>query len=118
MIVKFLTPLNVTEIDDNTWRLDVDFIAQIDSDRLCVPTGFVTDFASVPRLPFAYMLFGDTAHRAAVLHDYLYSLGKCKREYADFVLMSAMQADGQGWFMRKAMWLGVRLFGGSHFVAK
>jgi hypothetical protein len=83
-----------------------------------VPKGFVTDFASVPRLPFAYMLFGDTAHRAAVIHDYLYSLGKCKREYADNVLKAAMQADGVGWFNRNAMFWGVRLFGGSHFVAK
>lgn len=118
MKVKFLTVLNVSEISDSTWRIESDFIAQINNDRVRVPVGFVTDFANVPRLPFAYILFGDRAHRAAVLHDYLYSIGKCKREYADAVLKAAMQADGLGWLSRNAMWAAVRLFGGSYFVSK
>ncbi len=36
-----------------------------------VPAGYETDFASVPRLPLAYLLAGDTGHAAAVIHDYL-----------------------------------------------
>ena len=41
-------------------------------DTITVPTGFLTDFASVPRMPFVFLLFGDVAHEAAVIHDYLY----------------------------------------------
>lgn len=36
-----------------------------------VPAGFVTDFASVPRMPIAFWFAGDTAHASATLHDYL-----------------------------------------------
>jgi hypothetical protein len=36
-----------------------------------VPVGFETDFASVPRVPVAYQVWGDRAHRESVLHDYL-----------------------------------------------
>ena len=39
-----------------------------------VPAGFNTDFASVPRLPLIYAVWGDRAHREAVLHDYLYRI--------------------------------------------
>ena len=38
---------------------------------IIVSAGFVTDFASVPRVPLAYWLTGDTAHKSAVIHDYL-----------------------------------------------
>jgi len=38
---------------------------------IIVPAGFVTDFASVPRMPIAFWLTGDTAHASAVVHDYL-----------------------------------------------
>lgn len=40
---------------------------------LCVPRGFRTDFASVPRLPVAYLLAGGKANAAAVVHDWMYS---------------------------------------------
>jgi hypothetical protein len=38
---------------------------------IIAPAGFVTDFASVPRVPLAYWLTGDTAHKSAVIHDYI-----------------------------------------------
>ena len=40
---------------------------------IVVPAGFITDFASVPRLPFVYMFFGGVGDEAAVLHDWLYA---------------------------------------------
>lgn len=38
-----------------------------------VPAGFETDFASVPRLPFIYWIFGGMGDEEAVLHDWLYT---------------------------------------------
>jgi hypothetical protein len=82
---------------------------------ITVPAGFVTDYASVPRLPFAYLLFGGVADEAAVIHDFLYSSGTVSRKIADAVFREAMQAcDVAGW-RRWPMWLGVRMFGGSHY---
>ena len=82
---------------------------------IMVPHGFITDFASVPRLPFTYSTFGDTAHEAAVIHDYLYSSGLFPREVADAVFLEAMGVLGIPWWKRHAMYLGVRVGGGSHF---
>lgn len=39
---------------------------------IATPPGFVTDFASVPRIPIAYMVAGNTGHWEAYLHDMLY----------------------------------------------
>jgi len=81
-----------------------------------VPSGFVTDFASVPRLPFAYTLFGGMAKRAAVVHDFLYSeAGKLPRSKADAVFKEAMLVTGVSIWRRNFMWLGVRVFGGKFF---
>ena len=57
-------------------------------DTITVPTGFFTDFASVPRMPFVFLLFGDVAHEAAVIHDYLYRKARW---------LSGAGADGCCW---------------------
>lgn len=79
-----------------------------------VPAGYITDFVSVPRIPFAYWLTGDTAHMAAVFHDYLctdyYPKLLTWREAAD-LFREAMQAEGVPRLRRWAMYWAVRLFG-------
>jgi len=82
-----------------------------------VPTDFETDFASVPRIPGIFDLFGDSAHEAAVLHDWLYtSPAKAPRFLADEVLLEAMQVSGIPWWRRYPIYLAVRLFGEPFFL--
>jgi hypothetical protein len=110
--VRFLSTLAVEEVTDQTWQLTAPFRVSIDDVVYTVPAGFVSDFASVPRIPIAYLLFGDTAHRPACLHDWLYSgAAGVSRQFADETLMAAMKADGESWFRRQAMYRAVRLFG-------
>src|SRR5258708_6192683 len=79
-MAEFKTKLVVEELDDKTWKLKEDLYYTSDIlGVIYVPAGFVTDFASVPRLPFAYLLAGDTAHQAAVVHDYLYQTHACSK---------------------------------------
>lgn len=72
----FLTPLRVEQVSEaaGTWRLlePLCYVSPIFGGLIVVPAGFVTDFASVPRLPFSYWLFGGVGQAAAVVHDYLY----------------------------------------------
>ena len=79
-----------------------------------VPTGYITDFASVPRLPLAYWWTGDTAHMSAVLHDWLctdvYPDLMSWREAAD-LFREAMIAEGTPAWRRWMMYWAVRLFG-------
>lgn len=56
-----------------------------------VPYGFVTDFASIPRIFWSLLNPDDDYAYAAVIHDYLYwDQGRSKHE-ADLILKYAMQ---------------------------
>lgn len=75
---RFLTELDVKRLPDKDgrkqWKLLAPLIYESSSvGVIVVPTGFVTDFSSVPRLPFIYWFFGGRGDQEGVLHDYLYS---------------------------------------------
>lgn len=112
-MAAFMTTLAVEMLDDQTWKLAHPLVYQSDiAGLITVPDGFVTDFASVPRIPIAYTLAGDTAHAAAVVHDYLYGNPSVKRRVADAVFKEAMAVSGVPWWRRQLMWSAVRVFGG------
>jgi len=113
---EFLTDLEARlKNDDSIWILDAPLV--YDSailGRIEVPAGFETDFASVPRVPIAYTLFGDRAHREAVIHDYLYRIDSVPQAtfgQANDVFLEAMKCRGKSWFVRTMMYLGVCLGG-------
>lgn len=88
--------------------------------RLEVPAEFITDLASVPRLPFVFLLSGDSARGPAVLHDFLYQRQLVDRDVADAVFREAMAAhapelgfEAEPAWRRGLMWAGVRV-GGWH----
>lgn len=115
-MAKFLTDLKAECVTDDKWRLVSPLVYESDIIGVVkIPSGFTTNFASVPRLPFVYMLFGDTAHQAATLHDYLYQFAVVPRHIADKVFLEAMQASGIGW-ERYPMFWGVRLCGGLFYA--
>lgn len=111
-MARFLTPLRA-EKSGEYWTVLQPLI--YDSDVACkvfiVPEGFVTDFASVPRLPLAFLLTGDSAHAAATLHDFLYSRGVVDRQTADAVFKEAAIASGESGWKATLMHLGVRMGG-------
>jgi hypothetical protein len=115
---EFRTTLEVEQIPGNLWRLLAPFVYYSENlgREITVPAGFITDFASVPRLPVAYLLAGGEANEAAVIHDYLYKTHIVDRETSDAILDEAMAASGQPWWRRKLMWAGVRLFGGTPYA--
>lgn len=77
------------------WKLDEElvYISQLLDRTIRVPKGFRTDFASVPRLPLAYLLTGDQVHAPAVVHDYLIRKGRLERQLCDKIFLEAMEAD-------------------------
>lgn len=120
MEVCFITPLELEELDDNDWFLLSDFVVTIDGKELVIPQGFKTDFATVPRVPIAYWLFGNVTHKPPVIHDWLYTQGgdDAARKYADEVLYHAMLADGVNTLKAKCIYSAVRMFGKSHWTYK
>lgn len=121
MSARFLTPLVVVHVSDNIKRLayPLEFLSVKLGRVVTVPVGFECDMASVPRLPFAYWLFGGVADEAAVLHDYAYSgLLGVTRKQADELFNEAMKASGTAAWRRYPMTWAVRLFGGAHYVER
>jgi len=82
---------------------------------IVVPLGYVTDFASVPRLPLSYLFFGDVVHAAAVVHDYLishhYAACRISWRHAADIFNEAMVADSVPAWRRIPMYRAVRIFG-------
>lgn len=116
---KFLTTLQVRRASDGeagAWELTAPLLysGNVLPHVVIVPAGFRTDFASVPRVPFAYLLFGNVADEAAVLHDYAYTseMTGITRKQADALFLEACKAMGTPSWKSRPMWLAVRLFGG------
>lgn len=100
----------------NAWRIEQPLIYwSAIMGEIVVPVGFKTDFASVPRLPFAFLFFGDRIHAPAVVHDFLcvhhWPQRKCTWSQAADVFAEAMHADGVPWYQRHPMVAAVRLYG-------
>lgn len=112
---KFLSVLITEEIDDDKAFLVEPLVYQsaILDGKITVPKKFVTDFASVPRLPLAFWLCGGRAKMESVVHDYLYQTHLCGRKTADKVLLEAMTEARSAINPKicELIYLGVRLGG-------
>jgi len=118
-MARFLTtPLfkkisEATSTGRATWSLEGNLVYEAKNGRVfTVPSGFKTDFASVPRVPVAYWLTGDTAHLSAVLHDYLCRIhvpsDMTWKEAAEY-FREAMRVEGVPSWRAYVMYWAVRL---------
>lgn len=119
---KFLSTLSVELVDadeQGKWKVTkpLVFFSVVAKTTLVVPEGFVTDFASVPRIPVLFDLLGDQGHMAATLHDWLYTAPHPlpTRALADEVLKEALIAQGVDDMEATLMFLGARLGGDSFY---
>ena len=126
----FLTPLSMTALTHpktglplltrqgrQLYRIDQDLVYVSDiAGKITVPAGFVTDLASIPRLPLIYLLLNGIADEPGVVHDYLYSTGKVSRAMADQVLREACILTGVPAWKANLIYAGVRVGGASHYA--
>jgi hypothetical protein len=77
-----------------------------------VPTGFVTDFASVPWAARSFVPSHGNHSVPAIVHDYLYWDQKCSRLEADLIMFAAMEEYESSWFAKHAVWSALRWGGG------
>lgn len=125
-MASFLTALTLTPLSDgNRWKLDTEFDYWTDvlNPRVTffVPSGFVTDLASIPRIFWNILPPFGRYTGAAIIHDYLYQtqprvvglagLVPLIRAQADNILMEAMGVLGVSKITRWTIYLGVRVGG-------
>ena len=113
-----LNRLNTNPVDDDYWEVLEDYFYETSIGIIKVPKCFKTDYASVPKI-FRNIINTYGKHgRAAVVHDWLYSI-KCNikitREYADKIFLEIMEEYGVNKIKRYFMYKMVRMFGASHF---
>lgn len=131
--VEFDSYLDTREIADGAWELLQDFTVFIHTEdktyEVIIRKGFITDYASVPRLPFAYLLYGGIGNYAAVLHDGLYSnsslVSICDfdtqmrfhpgREFCDDAFQAGLEARGISSWKSKPMYWAVRWKGEKYY---
>lgn len=126
---SFTTELVVQSIDERKWKVMQRFNYNIDAvdsaNAVEVPVGFVTDFASIPRILWVLLPPWGKYGKAAVIHDYMYtehkhsvfsvegveSFVQIDRKQADDIFLQSMEVLGVNVITRYAMYAAVRTFG-------
>jgi hypothetical protein len=116
MAQRFIGRLVTEGVSSYRWRLVEDFGYESRSGRVfTVPAGFLTDFASVPRLFWPILPLSDAVYdKAAVIHDYAVrnrrelgiSLLECHQ-----VFREALLCAGTGRWKARVMYGAVVAFG-------
>lgn len=88
------------------------FVVMVKGKLIKVNSGWVTDWASIPRFFWRVLPPMGKHTVAAVVHDYLYQFRLGTRSYADKVFLELMKAQGVVLWKRQLMYWAVRLFGG------
>lgn len=114
-MIEFITNPIVEVLDDEWNVLRADFVVKYFDHTFVIEEGFLTDFATVPRVPIFYTIFANRAKKSAVLHDYLYGTAMYSRLECDKAFLCAMEAERLGLVTRQAMYTGVRLGGASRY---
>ncbi len=85
------------------------------NDVITVTAGFMTDFASVPRL--FWRLFPPLGRyaKASVVHDWGYVVQDRTRAEYDWIFFEAMGVLGVALWQRLILYVAVRLFAGSYW---
>ena len=122
MKVERLTTLDVRKVGRRNWELTAPFVVKVTRDDgtsflIRVNSGFVTDFASVPRIPLVFFLFGGIGEYAACIHDFLYRTGMLPRDESDAIFRAALidmdeTSAARAFMMHK----GVRLGGVTSYI--
>lgn len=122
MAAERFTTLDVRKVEESVrdWQLLSPFAVLVTigdkTYHIYVPAGFITDFASVPRIPLAFMLFGGIGDYAAVVHDWLYRNGLYTREECDAIFWELLvYVDKTSVFRANLMRVGVRIGGASSY---
>ena len=123
IVVQYLEDAPKTDL----WQLVQDIEYEVEPyGKVIVPAGYITDFASTPRLLWSVIPPIGRYNRATVVHDFLYEnrvMGysqlddKTARAIADKAfLVIANRTNPKGKVLHYIMYLGVRLFGSFYWI--
>lgn len=114
----FRTELNLIVMAGrpDLWRYGAPLVWDTGAEVITVPTGFITDLASIPHLIdwLPNLDPNGLSRRPAALHDWLYGGDRTRgKDYADHTLRAALLAEGMGNIGAFEYWYAVSKFGRS-----
>lgn len=112
---QFTTSLKVEPLPNGSWKLLAPFEYHIGVEEsqevIKVMKGFITDFASVPKLFWnIFPPYAPSYGKAAVIHDALYSNKFFTRKRTDDILLEGMKVLKASRFTQYSIYWAVRLF--------
>ena len=113
---QFTTPLIVEYIDGTNWKLHEEFsyyLKDNEDEIITVPKGYITDFASVPKILRLVAKNHELFNKASILHDFLYETQEYSKEEADIIYKDAMEVFGVTEGRANLYYLVVKFFGHS-----
>jgi hypothetical protein len=113
----FIGRLNIYEVQGSHryWSLDEELVWDDGTTRIVMPVGFVTDFASIPRLFWSISSPWDDHMKAAICHDYTYTQAIMSRKECDDLFYRQMKQLGVSLIRRLSVYWSTRLFGGRYY---
>lgn len=112
------TELLVKDLMNGRFEIFSDYLYRTKEYFIRVPKGFVTDYASIPKLLRIVVLPYGKHSGASVVHDWLYSF-QCNlnltRKEADKIFLEILKEEKINFFLRIFMYFAVRMFGRSRF---
>ena len=101
-------------VDGRNWivRQPLVYTIGVSKDSITIPSGFVTDFASIPQIFHSLLRQNGSYLLPAVVHDYLYWKQTCTRDQSDQILRLGMIENQVPELQRVAIYGAVRFAGG------
>jgi Protein of unknown function (DUF1353) len=100
--------VSVSQINPTDWKLTEELVYEGRAQKFTVPIGFVTDFASVPRIFFWLIPSYGAYTKAAILHDFLCHTAVVGRADADGLFLRTLRELDVPFVRRWLMWAAVR----------
>lgn len=115
--IKFIKKGCISPVDKFSYQLNSPIIVLINGETIIVPSGFITDLATIPRIFWSFdSPFNGKYMSSAILHDYLYACSiNHSRKESDRILYSAMISEGSSKWTANKFYFAVRIGGGSHY---
>jgi Protein of unknown function (DUF1353) len=106
--------------DEDLWILGDALDFTVDGRPHCVPVGFTTDGASIPRLGqfLTASRWSDPQRWPALAHGWLYTDAQVAKPYADLALHAMLASEGAHWWTRTVLFFSTRWFAGATWTAE
>lgn len=109
-------PLLLSPSDNGVnWIMMKEYVYEVgkigSGDKIKVPEGFITDFATIPRPFWSFLPPWGKYGKAAIVHDYLYDNAIRARKESDQIFLEIMRNSDVNTLIRYIIYYSVRTFG-------